>query len=164
MKPDKQEGMTNNLELEKYCGFFGLPLVGVFSIDTLPDQLSNGFYICNTAPSYEAGQHWLCFGIDNGKCWYFDSLCLTMPEPIYTRLPKPIFHNLQKVQSDTSQYCGWICVIFGYYMYYLASIPCLQRRMEDIFKAFHLNPDENDKVIVKLVENAIARRERQLKV
>ncbi len=35
--------------------------------------------------------------------------------------------------------------------------------MEHIFKNFHINPEDNDAVIVKLVEIAISNRERQTK-
>ncbi len=168
IKPDKQEGMTNNFELENYCKFFGLKLVGVFSIDTLPNTLVDGFYICNTALSYQNGEHWLCFGIENNKtkCWYFDSLCLDMPDEIYRLLhnpTRPIHYNKFKIQSDTSQYCGWICVIIGYYMNHLKSISSIQKRMENIINIFHIKPEDNDKIIVELVQRAINMREREVK-
>lgn len=94
--------------------------VGVFSINTIPKFIKkNHFFICNTEPNTEPGQHWFTILKTEAKKFeYFDSLGVTS-EKVETfksiKLFRPhslIKYNETPFQMSTSLSCGLFVLYF----------------------------------------------------
>ena len=156
-------GLTTNIDLERYSSYFDLPLVTVCCRDSLPSQVKDGFYIVNTDYERGSGKHWVCFGIlnNNNACWYFDSLTQKMLPEIYRFLhhpSRPIIYNKKRIQDDTAEYCGYSCVLFGDMMYSLPN-PNIESKMRYILELFDTNLRKNRKIIVELMNDVIKKQE-----
>ena len=162
------KGLTTNVDLERYAHYFGLPLVGIYSRDTLPTIIRDGYYILNT--DYEAGEgkHWLCFGIEknNSICWYFDSLAEKMLPEVYKFLhnpSRPIYYNKKRIQDDNSHYCGFACIQFANLMYSMKhSNMTIEKKMNTILNLFDNTYEKNRKTIVELINKSINEREKTI--
>lgn len=89
---------------------------GVFPSDSIPKQ-TKGFPLCfvaNTAPSNEAGEHWVaCWANSLTDVEFFDSAGFHESVYVDLRLPYKIrTRNTLALQSNTSSTCGHFCTYY----------------------------------------------------
>ena len=117
--------------------FVARRFLGVFPADLLPNK--NGCFVANTDPASKPGSHWVCFNINNGSRYFFDS---------YGRPPtmfkKKCEYNRQRLQSSLSSCCGQYVIFF--LVMYTRGIP-----ISDILGNFSTNYEENDEIVVEFV-------------
>lgn len=124
--------MLTNFDIERIANKLKLPIVGVFSKDTLPSKRSIGSYYINMENKNDGdGTHWVLAKIydddnrdedDNMKevhkvgALYFDPFGLDMPKEIERFLSpfKPIPFNNRQIQSINTTQCGWYCLSCDY--------------------------------------------------
>lgn len=124
--------MLTNFDIERIANKLNLPIVGVFSKDTLPSKRSIGSYYINMENKNDGdGTHWVLAKIydddnrdedDNMKevhkvgALYFDPFGLDMPKEIERFLSpfKPIPFNNRQIQSINTTQCGWYCLSCDY--------------------------------------------------
>jgi hypothetical protein len=104
-------------ELFQHKGF-----LGVFSSDTIPDDIKKGqALIVNTAPKGTEGQHWLALYKDpeDGLIEIFDSYGLSSLDTypfvknwLTNNNNEKIRRNIGQIQSDESDSCGIFCTLF----------------------------------------------------
>lgn len=130
--------MISNFDIERICKKLDLPLVGVFSKDTLPTERKIGSYYINLQNHNEGeGTHWVLAKIycdderkeqetiavdKKGKrvyrcgAIYFDPFGVDMPKEVERFLEpfKPIPFNTRHIQNIRSEVCGWYCIACDY--------------------------------------------------
>jgi hypothetical protein len=131
--------MLSNLDIERICDKLKLPIIGVFSKDTLPDKKEGkiGSYYINLQNHNEgSGTHWvMCkiycdderdnesFAVDKkGKrvyrcgAIYFDPFGIGMPREVEEFLSpfKPVAYSTRQIQSVHTSQCGWYCILCDY--------------------------------------------------
>jgi hypothetical protein len=129
--------MISNFDIERICKKLDLPLVGVFSKDTLPTERKIGSYYINLQNHNEGeGTHWVMakiycdderkkeetIAVINGKrvyrcgAIYFDPFGLDMPKEVEKFLTpfKPIPFSNKHIQNIRSEVCGWYCIACDY--------------------------------------------------
>lgn len=124
---------------------------GVYACDKLPSDLccqENFSIVVNLSPHTEEGSHWISI-ISTASCViYADSFGLPpMNKAILNFLLKcnrpKIYWVTQRVQADTSQYCGYYCIL---YIIYFEKLPNFTMRFTDNY------PDNDRKCIAYLQE------------
>jgi|SRR5215470_6848668 len=91
---------------------------GVFPCDKLPVKVKFPCaVVANTDPSWESGEHWVCYYIDkDGKAEYFDSYGLPPSNcelfDFHNRNGVNHNYNRQQLQGTDSDACGHYCIAF----------------------------------------------------
>lgn len=119
---------------------------GVYSIDTLPDRISDSIFFINSDPSDLPGEHWVCvfFPHQNSPAEFFDSLG---HEPNYYSSNIAHFmnnnfkYNTQRLQAYNSSTCGLYCLFFLYYR-------VRGYTFSDILSKFSSNLNLNDSIVI----------------
>jgi len=98
---------TDHLEkaLKNYQGFRG-----VYAVDKLPKIPQVGFYIANTDPSDESGEHWVLYNVTGDVVEFFDTFAR---KPI-ERWPGTWIYSGKVVQSPLSAACGYHVLWFAH--------------------------------------------------
>ena len=106
--------LSNNYMTQKYYD-------GIYSRDTLTNiKNTPKLIVCNTDPSFKAGQHWILFYFHNETVDYFDSLG---HKPDYYGSEFVAFmkrfaekYNIcyTRVQPFNTSLCGHYCIWFAY--------------------------------------------------
>ncbi len=119
---------------------------GVYSIDNINNAPNSYplYIICNTAPRWTKGEHWIAIYIRNKEhCEFFDSYG-RKPKIEFLRFLKSrckkIICNRKKIQSEFTSNCGGYCI---YYLFYKTR----QYSMKDITKNL------NDKKINQFINS-----------
>jgi hypothetical protein len=111
-----------NIELDEIAKSLGLPIVGVFSKDKLPQKRIVGSYYINMQDSDDGnGTHWVFARIfPCGKAVYFDSFGIAKPLEVGDFLApfKPIAYSNRHIQDIKSQNCGRYCILADYWFSY----------------------------------------------
>lgn len=110
-----QNIMLSNFDLERLAKKYRLQLNGVFSKDTLPNKLQQGWYIINLQNLGDGqGTHWTCYyhePITKEQSVYFDSMGCVPPLVIEDELNLGDVVNRQQIQpllNDDN--CGLYCI------------------------------------------------------
>ena len=133
--------MLSNFDIERICNKLKLPIIGVFSKDTLPDKKDGkiGSYYINLQNHNEgSGTHWVMCKIycddereeeteykaidKKGKrlfrcgAIYFDPFGVGMPREVEEFLApfKPVSYSNRHIQNVNSSECGWYCISCDY--------------------------------------------------
>jgi hypothetical protein len=102
-------------------------------LDTLKPV--NGCYIINMLDSTNAIDtigHWVGFYKHNNYSVYFDSFGVYPPDNVVQFLEKSklIYYNNQQIQDIDASYCGFISVMFLYYMTKVNTNKTIDKRLE----------------------------------
>lgn len=127
-----------------FRGVFPLDLLGRKSVIS---KKYDNYYVCNTQPQTESGQHWVAVHVDKSQVVgeFFDS---------YGQKPLQEFNNFLKIntekwyrtdkvlQSPFTSVCGQYCIFYVYHK-------CLGMSLTDIL--YLLNVDNPDIVVNEFV-------------
>ena len=112
--------MTTNIDLKKMSDFMGIKLNDIITKDYLQYlKPINGSYIINLNNSDKQGTHWVCFYLNNGVAYYFDSFGIVPPLEIMKfikRYTRRIYLSDKTIQKLNSGGCGLYCLMFLYHM------------------------------------------------
>ncbi len=151
--------MISNFDLETIAEDEGLDLIGVFSKDLLPKEKVAGSYIVNLQDYDDGnGTHWVAFKLfTNGKCCYFDSFGMPMPQDVnkWTMKFKPVATSNRHIQDIKSQLCGYFCLAFiEYFMDIDPKKEDVFEKFDDFLNCFSNNTKLNDKILKELLEKS----------
>ena len=132
-----------NFEIQKYYQN-QLRLNGVFSRDSLPDEINDGAYIINLDEHSDIGTHWAAWYVSNKDVTYCDSFGVEhIPKEIKAFLDRSlsITTNIFRIQAYDSIMCGYFCIGFIDFM-------LKEKALTDFTNPFLLNNfKENDNTI-----------------
>ena len=125
--------------------------LGAFPYDDLPEKAVGDFSIVvNTAPSNQAGTHWLAL-LYKSKKWYFlDSYGRTLTDDTFSNsfvkvikdyTGGKLVYNKQWLQQITSNVCGQYFIIEMQY-----------KKLGDVLKVFTTNIAKNDSFVRNYVK------------
>ena len=98
-------------ELEKILNEHHYYINGVYSKDTLPNNLKIGWYIINLQNLNDGtGTHWTCFKYNPNIIEYFDAFGFEPPLEILEKAKADIIYNKKEIQDLKSTSCGWFCI------------------------------------------------------
>ena len=98
-------------EIEKILNEHHYYINGVYSKDTLPDNLKNGWYVINLQNLNDGnGTHWTCFKYSPYLLEYFDAFGFPPPIEILQKAKGDIIYNKKEIQDYNSTCCGWFCI------------------------------------------------------
>lgn len=141
---------TSSTDLERTAQILKLPLVGVFSKDTLPDRCYVGSYIINMENSDVGnGTHWVLLKIFPTKeVIYFDSFGLPFPEQIREFVKGKIAISNREIQDIDATTCGYYCLACDDYMTYQKQHRPIYERFDDFLNIFKGDTKKNDEVLL----------------
>ena len=143
---------TSNYELLNICEKLKIPLVGIYSKDQIPKELSNGGYIINLQDLYDKetgekneGTHWTgLYVFKNNQAIYFDSFGFPPPNIIVQLLKKQNIKcqiNLKEIQNINSSTCGKYVIAFLIY------VSKYSLNIEPFITQFSDDPEKNNKLL-----------------
>ena len=116
---------------------------GVFSSDEVPENMKTGyFYIFNTAPSHDPGEHWIAvYNADPIEC--FDSISDKDTRKQFKSIlgDAYLFNNIP-VQSSLSITCGHHCLFYIF-------LRCRGIAFDDIINLLH--GWDNDEFVISFI-------------
>ena len=127
-----------------------LPLVGVYSKDTLPDRCYVGSYIINMEDSDVGnGTHWVLLKIFPTKeVIYFDSFGLSVPPLIKDFVKVKIATSTRQIQDIDATTCGYYCIACDDYMTYQKQHRPIYERYDDFLNIFKGDTKKNDLILL----------------
>ena len=92
---------------------------GVYSIDNLPDKISDETYVVNLDEPSDIRTHWIALYVNTRTVTYFDSFGI---EHIFKEIKtfiinKNIIANTFRIQAYDSVVCGYFCIGFINFMF-----------------------------------------------
>lgn len=132
---------------------------GVFSSNNTPDLKNNMSIIVNFDKENEPGSHFVAIFKKRKYCLYFDSLnCNFIPVEIARYLYKydKIKNYSESLQSLTSTYCGFYCMLF---------ILCQilgEKKWKKVLKYFKNDKNNNDDICIDLICKIILKYKKKL--
>jgi hypothetical protein len=141
---------TSSTDLERTAQMLKLPLVGVYSKDTLPDRCYVGSYIINMENSDVGnGTHWVLLKIFPTKeVIYFDSFGLSPPQQIKDFIKGTIASSNRQIQDIDATTCGYYCLVCDHYMTYRNKRRPIYERFDDFLNLFKSNTKKNDELLI----------------
>jgi len=141
---------TSSTDLERTAQILKLPLVGVFSKDTLPDRCYVGSYIINMEDSDVGnGTHWVLLKIFPTKeVIYFDSFGLPFPEQIKDFVKGKIAISNREIQHIDATTCGYFCLACDDYMTHQKQHRPIYERYDDFLNIFKGDTKNNDEILL----------------
>jgi hypothetical protein len=141
---------TSSLQLEDYAKQLKLPLIGIFSKDTLPTKCYIGSYIVNLQDATAGnGTHWVLLKIFPKKeVIYFDSFGLSPPTQISQFIGKKIASSNREIQDIDATTCGYFCLACDHYMSYQKKHRSVYERFDDFLNIFKADTKKNDKILI----------------
>ena len=152
-------GESSNYDLEDLCNELGIKLNGIYCKDELEDlKKKNGCFIINMMDSkkaygpYNVG-HWVAFyKKSNSYAVYFDSMGCAPPNEIIDYIYQPgikkVFYNEQQIQDIHDDYCGFISVMFLYWITKKNKNKSIEKKLESFIEEFKYNNLKNNKNII----------------
>jgi len=141
----------NTIQIEKI--FEKYPTFkSVLAFDQLPTKIyPPAAYIINTHTSEKAGEHWLAINYTKtGSVEFFDSYGLGPKfyglDSFLIKTSKKCFYNTIALQSKTSNFCGFYCVLF-----ILSRLKKVS--FYNFLKLFDKSSIKNDKQLENLIKN-----------
>jgi hypothetical protein len=144
--------VLSNIDITDFSKYFKLPLIGVFSKDELPVVHKDGLYVVNMSNHDVEGTHWVGFGIEKGRCWFFDSYGVACPLEIekFLQKYKPIIYSTKQIQKLNGSFCGWAVLLASYFMYH-SKIKDIESRYKEFLNLFDFDDQiKNEKIIHSL--------------
>ena len=140
---------TSSLQLEQIAHKLNLPLVGVFSKDTLPNRLYVGSYIVNLEDSTAGnGTHWVLLKIFPSKeVIYFDSFGMPFPPQIKEFVKGKIASSNRQIQDIDATTCGYYCLACDDYMTHQNQRRPIYERYDDLLNIFKSDTKKNDEIL-----------------
>lgn len=146
----------SNIQLEEMCKEHGIPLIGVFMKDELPNYRKEGAYIINLEDSVDSfgndntGTHWCGLYIRKRKAVYFDPFGFIYPLEVrdFCKDILPILYSTKEIQNITSTICGYYVFYFLYYMNRFQNKP-IKNLFYNFLDEFVDNPRQNKKILEK---------------
>ena len=141
---------TSSIDLERIAHTLKLPLVGVFSKDTLPNRCFVGSYIINLEDSDAgSGSHWILLKIFPTKeVIYFDSFGLSPPQQIKDFVKGKIATSNREIQDIDATTCGYFCLACDHYMTYQKPKRPIYERFDDFLNIFKADTKKNDEILL----------------
>jgi hypothetical protein len=141
---------TSSTDLEGTAQMLKLPLVGVYSKDTLPDRCYVGSYIINMEDSDVGnGTHWVLLKIFPTKeVIYFDSFGLSVPPLIKDFVKVKIATSTRQIQDIDATTCGYYCIACDDYMTYQKQHRPIYERYDDFLNIFKGDTKKNDLILL----------------
>jgi hypothetical protein len=141
---------TSSTELEDYAKVLKVPLLGVYSKDTLPTKRV-GSYIINMEDSDAGnGTHWTLLKIfPNKKVIYFDSFGLPPPRPVREFVGRPMGISNRQIQYKNASTCGLYCLACDHYLTYQRRQKNEYERFDDFLNMFKSEPRQNDRILLE---------------
>lgn len=143
-------GLTN-FEIERYMHKHALNFRGVYSSNNIDRSLisrrNNFSIICNMSKRSERGSHFVCIVVQPACVTYIDSFglpCTSLHIRKFLReVNRPILFNCRTIQSLTSSYCGFYCILFA--LFYD------DRMLHKIKLTFSSDYEANDRKCIKYI-------------
>ena len=141
---------SSSTDLERTAQMLKLPLVGVYSKDTLPDRCYVGSYIINMENrDVGNGTHWVLLKIFPTKeVIYFDSFGLSVPPLIKDFVKGKIATSTRQIQDIDATTCGYFCIACDDYMTYQKQHRPIYERYDDFLNIFKSDTKKNDEVLL----------------
>jgi hypothetical protein len=141
---------SSSTDLERTAQILKLPLVGVYSKDTLPDRCYVGSYIINMEDSDVGnGTHWVLLKIFPTKeVIYFDSFGLSVPPLIKDFVKGKIATSTRQIQDIDATTCGYYCIACDDYMTYQKQHRPIYERYDDFLNIFKADTKKNDLILL----------------
>ena len=141
---------TSSIDLERIAQKLKLPLVGIYSKDTLPDRLFVGSYIINMEDrDAGGGTHWVLLKIFPSKeVIYFDSFGLSPPQQIKDFVKGKIATSNREIQDIDATTCGYFCLACDHYMTYQKPKRPIYERFDDFLNIFKADTKKNDEILL----------------
>lgn len=124
---------------------------GVYASDELPTGVCapSSLFVCNTAPHYDEGEHWIILFVDERRRGdFFDSFALHPTVKTFERFLNENSIawccNLTPVQHPTGDSCGHHCIFFSVYR-------CIGYSMNEIIAMYTDKLTLNDALVKKFV-------------
>lgn len=140
--------MLTNIDIKESCETIGVPLVGVFSKDKLPDTPSHGGYVINMQDSDEGhGTHWVALVVHpDRRAEYFDSFGIGPPTAVSDFIaPRRIEWSQKHIQNINSGVCGSYCLAFLWWV-------CVKRGdLASFQRLFSVDPAKNRGILEELI-------------
>lgn len=129
-------------------------VIGVFAADEIPRSISSlpTAFIINTDRRRDKGKHWVAVYATRQNAEFFDSFGRKPSfyarafTDFFTRNNLTLQYNDRKLQSDSSNTCGYYCI------YYLIN-RCRGVPMTDIIRTFSNDLYNNDMFVYDVVKN-----------
>lgn len=141
---------SSSTDLERTAQMLKLPLVGVYSKDTLPNRCYVGSYIINMENSDVGnGTHWVLLKIFPTKeVIYFDSFGLSVPPLIKDFVKGKIATSTRQIQDINATTCGYFCIACDDYMTHQKQHRPIYERFDDFLNIFKADKKKNDEVLL----------------
>jgi len=141
---------TSSTDLERTAQILKLPLVGVFSKDTLPDRCYVGSYIINMENSDVGnGTHWVLLKIFPTKeVIYFDSFGMSVPPLVKEFVNSKIATSTRQIQDIDATTCGYYCIMCDDYMTHQNQRRSIYERYDDFLNIFKADTKKNDEILL----------------
>jgi hypothetical protein len=141
---------SSSTQLEQISQKLKLPLVGIYSKDTLPTRLYVGSYIINLENSDVGnGTHWVILRIFPSKeVIYFDSFGLSPPKQITDFVGKKIASSTRQIQDIDATTCGYYCLACDDYMTHQKQHRPIYERYDDFLNIFKADTKKNDVILI----------------
>ena len=141
---------SSSTDLERTAQMLKLPLVGVYSKDTLPNRCYVGSYIINMEDSDVGnGTHWVLLKIFPTKeVIYFDSFGLSVPPLVKDFVKGKIATSTRQIQDIDATTCGYFCIACDDYMTYQKQHRPIYERFDDFLNIFKADTKKNDEVLL----------------
>jgi hypothetical protein len=141
---------SSSTDLEGTAQKLKLPLIGVFSKDTLPNRCYVGSYIINMEDSDVGnGTHWVLLKIFPTKeVIYFDSFGLSPPQQIKDFVKGKIASSNRQIQDINATTCGYYCIMVDHFMTYQKQHRPIYERFDDFLNLFKSDTKKNDFILL----------------
>jgi len=141
---------TSSTDLERTAQILKLPLVGVFSKDTLPNRCYVGSYIINMENrDVGNGTHWVLLKIFPTKeVIYFDSFGLSVPPLIKDFVKGKIATSNRQIQDINATTCGYYCIMCDHFMTYQKQHRPIYERFDDFLNLWSTDTKKNDLILL----------------
>lgn len=141
---------SSSTQLELIAQKLKLPLVGIFSKDTLPTRCYTGSFIINMENSDVGnGTHWVLLKVFPSKeVIYFDSFGLSPPKQIIDFVGKKIGTSTRQIQDIDATTCGYYCIACDDYMTYQNKHRPIYERYDDFLNIFKADTKKNDEILL----------------
>lgn len=105
--------LLTNYDINDLCSQYNMQITGIHCRDVIPNDIS-GWFIINLDLQANGGTHWCSAYKNKLKSFYFDSFGFIPPNNL-SKILKNYEYNDLKIQSLSSQSCGWFCLICIHY-------------------------------------------------
>ena len=141
---------TTSTELEDYAKVLKVPLLGVYSKDTLPRKQVGSYIINMEDEAAGNGTHWTMLKIfPNKKVIYFDSFGLAPPRPVRQFVGHPMAISNRQIQHKDATTCGLYCLACDHYLTYQRRQKNEYERFDDFLNMFKASPIQNDRILLE---------------